>query len=68
MKITVNGEHMEFSDGLTVSALMDELGILEERVAVELNLNILPKRAFAETVLMDGDRIEVVSFVGGGES
>jgi len=59
---------MEFSDGLTVSALMDELGILEERVAVELNLNILPKRAFAETVLMDGDRIEVVSFVGGGES
>lgn len=46
--------------------LLDLLGVQKERVAVELNLNIVPKGRFGETVLKNGDRIEIVSFVGGG--
>lgn len=66
MKITLNGEPRELQDGLTVTALLEELGIQKASVAVELNLDIVPKGSFADTVLKDGDRIEIVSFVGGG--
>lgn len=66
MKITINGDPRELQDGLTVTALLEELGIQKERVAVELNLDIVPKGRFADTVLKDEDRIEIVSFVGGG--
>ncbi|MEK7850464.1 MAG: sulfur carrier protein ThiS [Deltaproteobacteria bacterium] len=66
MKITLNGEPKELQDGHTVTALLEELGIQKDRVAVELNLDIVPKRRFADTVLKDEDRIEIVSFVGGG--
>ena len=66
MKITLNGEPKELQDGHTVTALLEELGIQKDRVAVELNLDIVPKGSFADVVLKDGDRIEIVSFVGGG--
>lgn len=66
MKVMINGEVREASEGLTVIALLDLLGIQKERVAVELNFDIVPKGRFGETVLKDGDRIEIVSFVGGG--
>lgn len=66
MKIVINGEEEEVLEGLTVSALLDSLGIKKERVAVELNLDIVPKAKFAETALKDGDKLEIVSFVGGG--
>ena len=65
MKITVNGEEMEFAGG-TVRDLLDTLGIDPVRVAVELNLDILPKAEYGETVLREGDMIEIVQFVGGG--
>lgn len=66
MKVNINGEEKEFSDGLTVAALLHELDIQKERVAVELNLDIIAKARFEDTVLRDGDRVEIVSFVGGG--
>jgi thiamine biosynthesis protein ThiS len=67
MTITLNGEQREIRDSLTVMALLDELGIQKERVAVELNLEIVPRGRFTETPLKDGDRVEIVNFVGGGQ-
>lgn len=67
MKIIVNGEQKQIQEGLTVTALLDELGIQKDRVAVELNLDIVPKGRFGEIPLKDGDRVEIVNFVGGGQ-
>lgn len=67
MKISVNGETMEFIEVMTVISLLDKLGIPKERVTVELNLDIVPKGRFAETGLREGDKLEIVSFVGGGQ-
>lgn len=62
----VNGETFEFRDGMTVSNLIAEMGFSEAMVAVELNLDILPRDSFSSTVLKENDCIEVVRFVGGG--
>lgn len=67
MRIFVNGEQKELSGGLTVIALLAELGVQTERVAVELNLDIVPKGRFGDTILKEGDSVEIVSFVGGGQ-
>lgn len=62
----VNGEKIEFREGITVSELVVEMGFSEAMVAVELNLDILPRDSFSSTVLKENDCIEVVRFVGGG--
>ena len=62
----VNGEIFEFREGMTVSNLIAEMGFSEAMVAVELNLDILPRDSFSSTVLKGNDCIEVVRFVGGG--
>ena len=62
----VNGEIFEFREGMTVSNLIAEMGFSEAMVAVELNLDILPRDSFSSTVLEENDCIEVVRFVGGG--
>jgi sulfur carrier protein len=66
MQVIINGEARQLVDGITVSLLLEELQIPATRVAVELNLEIVPKADFAERTLQDGDKIEVVHFVGGG--
>lgn len=66
MKIVLNGESIQAERGESVGSLLGRLGIDPKRVAVERNLEILPKSRYAETLLADGDRIEVVQFVGGG--
>lgn len=63
--IIVNGERKEVGP-LSVLGLLEMLEIDQRRVAVELNLEILPKPDFATTTLQDGDRVEIVQFVGGG--
>jgi len=63
--IVVNGEQKEIGP-LSVLGLLEMLEIDPRRVAVELNLEILPKPDYATTALQDGDRIEIVQFVGGG--
>lgn len=65
MLIVVNGEQKEIGP-LSVLGLLELLEIDPRWVAVELNLEILPKPDYATTVLQDGDRIEIVQFVGGG--
>ena len=62
----VNGEIFEFREGMTVSNLIAAMGFSEAMVAVELNLDILPRDSFSSTVLKENDCIEVVRFVGGG--
>ncbi len=66
MKIKVNGEEREFSAGLTLTALIVELGSKPDRLAIELNRKIVPRREWAETRLHEGDELEIVHFVGGG--
>ena len=65
MEIIINGESRAISP-ITVSQLLAELAIDPRRVAVELNLDILPKSSYEATLLSDGDRLEIVHFVGGG--
>lgn len=67
MRIRLNGEPYE-SAAATVAELLDRLGIQRGRVAVELNLNILPKEEYSTTLLKEDDQLEVVRFVGGGRS
>lgn len=62
----VNGERFEFREGMTVSNLIAEMGFSEAMVAVELNLDILPRDSFSSTILKESDCLEVVRFVGGG--
>jgi thiamine biosynthesis protein ThiS len=69
MKLHINGEEREFDDvpaSFTLAALVERLGMKADRVAVELNRDIVPRTAWAETTLHNGDRLEVVHFVGGG--
>lgn len=65
MRIQVNGEMRDVA-ARTVLALVQELGFDVRKVAVERNLAIVPKSLHADTVIEDGDRIELVQFVGGG--
>jgi sulfur carrier protein len=66
MNVQLNGEQKEVSEGSTVAGLLSSLGIGVERVAVEVNLDIVPRARHATHVINDGDRIEIVQFVGGG--
>ena len=66
MQLTVNGEVRSIQGVGDVAALVAALGLDGRKVAVERNLEIVPKSRYAQTSLADGDRIEIVSFVGGG--
>ena len=66
MQISVNGEERRFDSVGDVAALVAELGLDARKVAVERNLEIVPRSAYAATPLADGDRIEIVTFIGGG--
>jgi thiamine biosynthesis protein ThiS len=66
LTIELNGDRKSLPASLTVRGLVEQLGLDPTRVAVERNLEIVPKSTFAEVTLMDGDRIEIVHFVGGG--
>ena len=65
MKIIINGQEHSFSP-ITLASLVEHLGMKQDRVAVELNRNIVPRNQWAETNLAEGDRLEIVHFVGGG--
>ncbi|MEW6319589.1 MAG: sulfur carrier protein ThiS [Acidobacteriota bacterium] len=66
MTITLNGDQYDLPAAMTVTALLERLGIDARRVAVELNLVVLKRAAFESTVVSDGDQVEIVNFVGGG--
>jgi sulfur carrier protein len=66
MVLHINGEQKEFPDGLTLASLVAHLGMKADRVAVELNLSIVQRSQWDATPLQDGDKLEIVHFVGGG--
>jgi len=66
MKIQINGDARDFPDSLSLAALLERLGMKADRVAVELNREIVPRAQWAQTAIRDGDRLEIVQFVGGG--
>jgi sulfur carrier protein len=71
MKLQINGEESTFEtvpgqDTSTLAALIESLSMKPDRVAVELNREIVPRDRWSETLLKDGDRLEIVHFVGGG--
>ena len=66
MHVAVNGKPREVTDGVTVSALLEELALTSGPVAVEINRAIVPRATHASHVVQAGDAIEIVHFVGGG--
>ena len=66
VNVTLNGKTREVREGTTVAELVSELKLADGPIAVERNREVLPKSKFAEVTLNEGDRIEIVNFVGGG--
>jgi sulfur carrier protein len=66
MKVRINGEEREIPEGLTVTALLAHLGMKSERVAIERNLDILPRANWQAITVQPNDSYEIVHFVGGG--
>ena len=64
--ITVNGKEVTLTGSLSVADYLEQNNYQLKRIAVEMNGDILPKYSYSDTMLKDGDRLEVVSFVGGG--
>lgn len=64
--IRVNGEHRRLPRGISVAEMLNELGLDPVRVAVERNLEIVPRSTFGQVCVEDGDTYEIVHFVGGG--
>lgn len=66
VSIRVNGDHRRVPGGMSVAALALELGLEPAKVAVERNLEIVPRSTLGEVIVEDGDEFEIVTFVGGG--
>jgi sulfur carrier protein len=66
VEVLVNGQPQTVADGATVAELLAERGMTARHVAVEVNLELVPRGAHAERILKAGDRLEVVTLVGGG--
>ncbi|MDQ6735766.1 MAG: sulfur carrier protein ThiS [Nitrospirota bacterium] len=66
MHVQVNGELQTAPSGSTVAGLLKQLDIRSDRVAVEVNLQILDRQNFDRQSLQEGDRVEIISFIGGG--
>ena len=66
IQITVNGGPQEVPAGHTIAALVQELDLAEKRVAIEINEQIVPRSTYPQRVLRPGDRVEVVTAIGGG--
>ncbi len=71
MKLQINGEVRDFGNApvpFTLASLIENLGMKSDRVAVELNHDIAPRDSWLQTMLKDGDQLEIVHFVGGGSN
>jgi thiamine biosynthesis protein ThiS len=66
MRLLLNGEERDIADIVSIADLVAALGLDARKVAVERNLEIAPRSTYADTALADGDRIEIVTFIGGG--
>ena len=66
VNVVINGKPQEIADGLTVQELLSQIKLSTPAVAVEINLELIPRERHAETRICDGDQLEIVSLVGGG--
>ena len=66
LSVRINGEERRVASGTSIAALIAELGLDAKRVAIERNLDIVPRSTFGQVEIEDGDRFEIVHFVGGG--
>ena len=66
MHVIINGEAQTLTDGVTIAALITQLGLNQRRIAVELNREIVAREHYGARALADGDHVEIVHFVGGG--
>lgn len=66
MQAIINGTQRQLEDGTTVASLLDGLKLAPVRVAVEINEDLVPRKTFGDTLIRPGDRVEIVTFVGGG--
>ncbi len=66
MRVLINGDQQDIDAGTTVARLLEDRGTVPEKVAVEVNRELVTRSTFGETVLNEGDNIEIVTFVGGG--
>jgi len=66
MRVTINGKEETLDDGLTVAGLLRQLDVEPMRVAIEINKDLTPRSTFDTTVIQAGDKLEIVTFVGGG--
>lgn len=66
MNLIINGEDRQFDSALTIADLLERLNMKPDRVAVEVNRELVPRERWATTQLSDDDRLEIVHFVGGG--
>ena len=66
MQLTINGESKEYGATMTVGKLLETLGLRDQYVAVECNLEVISYAKYDEVMLVDGDRLEIVTLVGGG--
>jgi thiamine biosynthesis protein ThiS len=67
MRIYVNGEKRDYDKKMTVSDLLSELSLDQSKVAIEINLSIIPRSLYEKTEIHESDQIEIVHFIGGGE-
>ena len=68
LRVTINGEERQFPAPVTVQALLTQLGLEPKKIAVERNLEIVPRSRYCEITVTDGDRLEIVHFIGGGNA
>ena len=66
MRVQINGEPNELREGMTLGELVAQLGLAPERLAIERNREVVRRARWAETVIAEGDQLEIVHFVGGG--
>jgi len=66
MQIDLNGEAYSLDQAISLAELVERLGLTGKRLAIELNLDIVPRSQHAETLLSEGDRVEIVHAIGGG--
>ena len=67
MRLVINGEERDFPGISTLASLVDQLGLKTDRLAIELNRDIVRRESWGAVALKEGDRLEIVHFVGGGE-
>lgn len=66
MRLVINGEEKQFAGISTLASLVEQLGLKADRLAIELNRDIVPRAKWNDTILKEDDRLEIVHFVGGG--